>query len=839
MTPRPGDLLAAVRQDVGHARGIIRARRGELDAAIAAAEAAVDSARDDVAATDTAGTSAAIERWRELALAAAPGAASASWADWPADVEPSGPCLYRIGTVAGNVPALVPLLDAGHLRITGPADAVVDALLVRIIATTSPGSVRVSLYDPRRLGAGLGGFHALSRPGLLTVYGVEEFKDLLGLLDRTIRRIQRDVLGGGHASLAEVAAATGRRPEPWHVVIVQSPVRGFRDDEVAHLDSVVHAGAACGIHVVCRDVPVGDAPGIETVEVDAGGRAVTSMTGGMPVSPEAPPPELVRAVCERAARWAGIERDPPRFAELIPHRMWSESSAPGVAAPVGEDVDRYEPVEVFLGDDPVHALVGGPPGSGKTNFLYAAIGSLAARYAPEELEFYLLDFKEGVSFARLASGRTDKTWLPHARLIGVNINADREFGLALLRHLERELERRGAAAREHEVLKLEELRARDPDGHWPRMVAVIDEFQVLIQRQDKITEEALYLLNDLARRGRSQGIHLVLASQNIGGVQALWGRGAILDQFTLRVALPRARRILADDNPAAQQIARYCAVVNAESGARRANRVVRLPDAGSAGTFDELQRELWQRRPETLPPPRIFDGAHVPQLPPGPGRPGEAMLGQLIDLAGSAATVHFERDPGRNLAVVGTRADEACDVLAAAVLSLARGHAPGTATFRLLAPDERVRPRVDLLARLLAGTGHRVLTETTLPAVAERAEPEYVALFAADAATSRSAGLRAELRRLIEHGPDHGIHLLGWWRTADRLKTDAVERVGPVRGIDAWVALDVRGAELSALPGGAGGHVQTWTPRPRRALFCDQRTGSPPQPIIPYEVVRP
>src|SRR3569833_1363059 len=128
--------------------------------------------------------------------------------------------------------------------------------------------------------------------------------------------------------------------------------------------------------------------------------------------------------------------------------------------------------------------VGGPPGSGKTIFLYALIGSLAARYSPDELELYLLDFKEGVSFARLASGRTDKTWLPHARLIGVNINNDREFGVALLRFLGRELERRGAAAREHEVTKLEELRAADPDGHWPRIVAVIDEFQVLIQQKD-------------------------------------------------------------------------------------------------------------------------------------------------------------------------------------------------------------------------------------------------------------------------------------------------------------------------------------------------------------------
>jgi S-DNA-T family DNA segregation ATPase FtsK/SpoIIIE len=842
MTLKPGDLVAAVRHDVRQARASIRVRKSALDEKVADAEAALERARREADAASGHDTDEVLSRWRHLAAGLAPGEASVSWEHWVTEPEPAeaGPSLYRIGRLPGDVPALVPLLDAGHLSVVADgddtaatvdtADAVVHSLLVRMVATTRPGSLRVSLYDPRRLGAGLGGFHALSRPGLLTVYGVEELKDLLGALDRDIRRIQRDVLGGGHSSLAEVAKATGRRPEPWQVVIVHSPVRGFRDEEIAHLQSVMHAGAACGIHVICRDTPLADTAGLETVTVGPDGLMRTSMTGDIDVVAEPPPPDVVRAVCERAARWVGIERDPPRFAELIPSRIWGESSAPGVRAPVGEDVDRHEPVEVMLGDDPVHALVGGPPGSGKTNFLYALIGSLAARYSPDELEFYLLDFKEGVSFARLASGRTDKTWLPHARLIGVNINQDREFGLALLRFLSAELERRGAAAREHEVTKIEELRAVEPKGRWPRIVAVIDEFQVLIQQAGKITDESLYLLNDLARRGRSQGIHLVLASQNTGGLQALWGRSAILEQFTLRVALPKARRILADDNPAAQQAARYCAVVNAESGARQANRIARLPDAGSAGTFDALQRDLWHQRPEGLAPPRIFDGAYVPELASVPALPlGEGAVGQRIDLAGSAATVRFDRNPGRNLAVVGTRAEEAYDVLASAIISLARGHTPGSAEFVVV--EGEPNPRVAWLTRWLEDEGHHVRTVTELPTPVDHLAPVYLALFAVDALTARSATARTAVKRLVESGPDGRMHVLGWWRTVDRLRADVG---GPVRTIDAWVALDVRDAELSPLP---GGQLQHWTPRPRRALFHDQRAGATPQPIIPFKVL--
>ena len=225
------------------------------------------------------------------------------------------------------------------------------------------------------------------------------------------------------------------------------------------------------------------------------------------------------------------------------------------------------------------------------------MGALAARYSPAELAFYLLDFKEGVSFARFAPGRRDPSWLPHVRLVGLNVNTDREFGLALLRFLGDELRRRADAAKRHEVTNLAELRAEDPDGSWPRIVAVVDEFQVLLAGRDAVAAEAVDLLEDLARRGRSQGIHLILASQDVSGIEALWGRPALVAQFSLRIALPRARRVLAETNQAAESLPRYHAVVNADSGAPEANRIVRVPAAGDRERWNALQHRLWRRRP--------------------------------------------------------------------------------------------------------------------------------------------------------------------------------------------------------------------------------------------------
>ncbi|MEK8110002.1 FtsK/SpoIIIE domain-containing protein [Micromonospora sp. M12] len=80
---------------------------------------------------------------------------------------------------------------------------------------------------------------------------------------------------------------------------------------------------------------------------------------------------------------------------------------------------------------------------------------LAARYSPAELQLYLLDFKEGVSFTEFVPTGRDPSWLPHARAVG--IESDREYGLAVLRELRREAQRRATALKRHGVTKLADL----------------------------------------------------------------------------------------------------------------------------------------------------------------------------------------------------------------------------------------------------------------------------------------------------------------------------------------------------------------------------------------------
>jgi DNA segregation ATPase FtsK/SpoIIIE, S-DNA-T family len=81
-------------------------------------------------------------------------------------------------------------------------------------------------------------------------------------------------------------------------------------------------------------------------------------------------------------------------------------------------------------------LIAGKTGSGKSTLFHVIITNLALWCSPEQVEFYLVDFKKGVEFKCYASRR-----LPHAKVVA--IESDRAFGLSVLERVDAELRRRG------------------------------------------------------------------------------------------------------------------------------------------------------------------------------------------------------------------------------------------------------------------------------------------------------------------------------------------------------------------------------------------------------------
>nr|WP_042185197.1 FtsK/SpoIIIE domain-containing protein [Kibdelosporangium sp. MJ126-NF4]CEL16607.1 Cell division protein FtsK [Kibdelosporangium sp. MJ126-NF4]CTQ89042.1 Cell division protein FtsK [Kibdelosporangium sp. MJ126-NF4] len=802
-------------------------------------------------------------RLRAVVAEAAPGAAGKPWPDWlnrgvGADPGGSAPAMWRVGTAVveqapreDEFPVAIPLLDRAHLRVNSAqdgrsvVDSLVETLLLRLMSYFRPGLVKVHLWDIGHLTGSLPNLQPLTAAGLLTVHDPTRLDDLLADMAGHIRRVHAAAMREGETSLRSVCVAKGERVEPWRVVVLFGNGERLPDEQQRELQRVARTGIDAGVSLICVDVPLSANSPLETIAFTDSRHATTSMTGpGVRFRPDdAPDGSLASRAATAIAQDLVARRGKPRtFDDLLPDQLGTLSSRDELRAPVG--FADGVPVELVLGDATPHALIAGPSGSGKTNFLYAMLGGFAARYAPSELELYLLDFKEGVSFAGLAPGRKDPSWLPQARLVGVNVNTDREFGLALLRFLTEELARRAEAAKHHEVTKLAELREADPDGHWPRIVAVIDEFQALFGGRDRITQQATALLEDVARRGRSQGIHLVLASQDIAGIEAFWGKPAVFEQCTLRIAMPKAKRVLSETNNAAFSLPRWHAVINHDSGVPHGNQVAHVPDASAKGTFDRLQARLWETG--TTSAPRLFDGAHQPLLGSAMdfAEPSGPLLGQIINVGCRAATMELDAVPGRNLAVVGTATADALSVMESVAFSLARKHSPGECDFSIWCSVPALQERVTRLAKILTAIGHSVDHRTgeeiakLVPVSGER--PRYILFFAVDAAhqwlerkepPAMRSGLD-DLRALLKNGPANHVHTFGWWRGTGRLKDTL--GFGGVDDIGAWVALDVQGSELNSL---AAGQVIDWSPRPKRAIFFDKSTHSTPDVIIPFDTV--
>jgi S-DNA-T family DNA segregation ATPase FtsK/SpoIIIE len=184
------------------------------------------------------------------------------------------------------------------------------------------------------------------------------------------------------------------------------------------------------------------------------------------------------------ARWLSAGRDPAPRASL------------GVAA------DGL--VEVDLVRDGPHLLVAGTTGSGKSELLKSLVAALATNCGPEHLAFILIDYKGGSAFDACAR-------LPH--VVGVVTDLDEQLAERALRSLRAELRRREQLLREVGVNDLGAYRATGERPPLARLVVVVDEFATLAAD----LPEFMAALVGVAQRGRSLGVHLVLATQRPAG----------------------------------------------------------------------------------------------------------------------------------------------------------------------------------------------------------------------------------------------------------------------------------------------------------------------------------
>lgn len=291
-------------------------------------------------------------------------------------------------------------------------------------------------------------------------------------------------------------------------------------------------------------------------------------------------------------------------------RRWQHGGRdPAPVARLGMSSDGT--VDVDLVRDGPHGLIAGTTGSGKSELLRTLVVSLAAQCSPDHVTMILVDFKGGSTFDTCAR-------LPHT--VGVVTDLDDGLAERVLVSLDAEVRRRERLLRAAGVDDLTGYR-RAVDDPLPRLVVVVDEFATLA----KELPDVLGTLVSIAQRGRSLGIHLLLATQRPAGVVT----DDIRANTNLRIALRLHDRTDSDDVVGHEAPARFPAGLPGRAALRLGpDDLVIFQTASTAGS---LPRRAGRLEVERVDRSSLVDDA-VETLEAN-------VLDRLVDSIGAAAAM--------------------------------------------------------------------------------------------------------------------------------------------------------------------------------------------------------
>ncbi len=319
--------------------------------------------------------------------------------------------------------------------------------------------------------------------------------------------------------------------------------------------------------------------------------------------------------------------------------FWTKSSQSKVSVPMGWDINHKE-VCFEIGGAQNHTLICGRSGSGKSNFLHVLIQNLAFYYNPDEVQLFLLDYKEGVEF----NAYTDPI-LEHARLVSVVSSVG--YGMSFLSWLCKEMQKRAELFKQFKVKDLSDYRKHEK---MPRLIVVVDEFQVLFS--DKSRGSVERSLNTLLKKGRSYGVHLVLATQTMRGGEI---DSSIKAQIANRIALPMdaddSSSVLGDD--AACELQKPEGIFNNNGGHQKYHTKMSIPKAPDdfKSFLTKIHAEFNQRN--LVPIDRKIYNGEKPLEMPNILKANEMRLhlGKKVDYEQKDLIVEFESNESHLLVV--------------------------------------------------------------------------------------------------------------------------------------------------------------------------------------------
>ena len=591
------------------------------------------------------------------------------------------------------------------VRANGPqgreaAVKLLQVAMLRLLTTLPPGKIRFTIIDPIGLGQNFSAFmHLVDYDELLVTKRIwteaSHIEQRLTDLTEHMETIFQTYLRNEFKSIEEYNEFAGEVAEPYHILVIAGFPANFAEQAGRRLTSILTSGPKCGVYTLISVDGELQLPPNFRIE-DIASNATGLYWNGehffyddpelqwLPLRiDELPEPDAYSRIVKNIGDASkDARRVEVSFERVVPKELWENDSRGGLDVPLGRaGATKLQHMRLGKGTSQ-HVLVAGKTGSGKSTLMHILVTNLALHYSPNEIEFYLIDFKKGVEFKTYASHR-----LPHARVIA--IESDREFGMSVLERLDAILKERGDLFRDQGVQDIAGYRNANPGVRMPRMLLLVDEFQEFFIEEDKLSQQSALLLDRLVRQGRAFGMHVLLGSQTLGGAYSL--ARSTLGQVAVRIALQcseaDAHLILSEENTAARLLTRPGeAIYNDANGMLEGNhpfQIAWLEDERRDFYLKKIS-ELTVERDLDVDPPIVFEG-NIPanplnnreirslfegDAPTTMPKLIDAWLGEAVAIK-PHTTARFRRLSGSNMLIVGQSAPAARGIMSSVVIAAA------------------------------------------------------------------------------------------------------------------------------------------------------------------------
>lgn len=627
--------------------------------------------------------------------------------------------ILKNNSFRSQIPFLVPIQKSGiafliNNKYKERITEVMEHNVINLITSLPDGLVKLTLIDKTGSGQNLPMLSTFSEKFIEGKVLSEdiEIQEELETIKNSMGTIAQSISANGFDSIEHFNRETDEVPQRYNIIVINSFPTGFNKKSTENILSIIESGYKSGMYVFMTssfDHIYGYNQNINGLSLNTFLKLMTTfdfsdrthdyLTKGLiqenvemsrsPIKREEDFKLMVNSTFK--IKFSDVNKDYLKervfylnekinkmnlkpiidLEKIIPPKdqWYSKSAAKGVSVPFGKRgiENIYFSIGVNQNNEDEathHGIIGGATGSGKTVFIHDLILMMSFLYSPEDLQFYLLDYKEGTEFA---------TYKDFPSVTILSMDSEVEFGHDVLQKAVNQIGQRGKLFKKAGTANLfnynnsEYVTDENQDGvKLPRIIIIIDEFQELFPKDQRISSRTNELFDIILRKGRSFGINLILATQTLKGVDL---DPAILSNMPLRIALKMDEKdsikLFGDNNNAPKYLENPGeGIYNKSYGNAKSN--VSFQACRIMG--DDLDRtiEMSKNYMEEVLDPKflndlkksrfIYTGeveGNISNLTPDLDSNNEIFLGEPVGLDREHIAISFKNDFAENLMIVG------------------------------------------------------------------------------------------------------------------------------------------------------------------------------------------